>query len=139
MVKKTAQTIEWVQYPGRKVWGKQILITNYEYMSDLGYGNLFQSMMWSKGLPPNPEDIDWGQRWSAILQSDGFEVPENRPYTDENYLAYLNWYWKRGMPSIHHNQQNDDAISQPIPQTAPEDVPNLAYVEQGLGIARVVR
>ena len=43
------------------------------------------------------------------------------------------------MPSVYHNQQNDDVISQPLPQTAPEDVPNLAYVEQGLGIARLVR
>ena len=87
----------------------------------------------------NHKDVDWAQRWSTILQGPGFEVIENRPYSDENYLAYLNWYWNRGMPSVYKYQQNDDAISQPLPQTASEDVPNLAYVEQGLGIARLVR
>ena len=76
LVKKTAEAILWVHTDGKKVWGKYILISNYEVMTDLGYGNLFHSMMWRSGLPENPNEINIDDEYP-------FEVP-NPAHTDSH-------------------------------------------------------
>ena len=81
---------------------------------------------------------NWAEKWSTMIEAPGFEAEENRPYSDETYPAYLDWYWKRGKHTLYPEEEDDEALRQPLPQTQPDQVENLAYVPRGAGIARAV-
>lgn len=49
----------------------------------------------------------------------------------------MEWFFKYGMPSVFPNQNNDEILSQPVPE--PEgDVADLGYVSDAMQIARTV-
>ena len=76
----------------------------------------------------NHKLFNWKDEWFSIVEHPGIEIHESRPYSEENYYEYLQWYWKNGMHTIYMEEETDDALNRPLPQTAPDEVENHSYV-----------
>ena len=119
MVKNTAQAIQWLYIPGKRVWGKQILIINYEYMRDVGYGNLFQSMLWSKGLPPNPADIDVSDEFPYEVPHPEHTDPQSNPFEFQSFNNNPQGYTELLMSGLALSEEPRRSSARPSTSTRP--------------------